>query len=68
MKWGYRRRTGWQLGKRCYGYEKRGYRFSFSIPVVWPCIWTDRDEPLAPALKLDPEAFERRQRMTAPSS
>lgn len=59
--WIYRRRSGWRIGKLVFGYERRDYRISLHPVLVWPSVWRDRKpEPLAPAPKIDPEAFARR--------
>jgi hypothetical protein len=62
---GWRIRPGWRIGRWIFGYERRDYEISLPVFLVWPTMWREKPEPpLAPALQLDIEAFERRKRET----
>lgn len=64
-KWIYRRRHGYRISKWVFGYERRDYRISLRPVLMWPSVWRDRPPPpLAPAPKIDIEAFERRKQQT----
>ncbi len=63
MSWIYRLRTGWAIGRFAFGYERRDYLLT--LPLAWPTVWIERKpKSLAPAPKLDTEAFEKRRRET----
>lgn len=56
----WRHRRGIGIGAWAVGYEARRYTFSLSFPLVFPVVWRDMPEQLAPAPELDIEWFEQR--------